>query len=654
MARVAFSVALLVLTLSATSPTSSLASSNDDDCECEAYRISVSINLNEVKKGDLPRLNTTHDERSDIQAGEESDPNYRGCGAMFVSGKAPSEACGMRWSFGVYMRLPQCPSRYHHACGDWGGHPVYQHVWKTNYLWGDFDMNWFIGTAVGCYRSIYGYIEGETGAHQAEDITTTTWKAWDVDKWADATVRMFCVDPDDKALAVVNPAEATQVVPSATASDADRCTLLHVNGYASVYSKGLAWAFGKFRKLPLMIHGRPAYAHDTDMIYLYSDGTKWVIGDQCGGCNAVGFVNSNATTPFGIKEEPVFTNRRWVGVVPELDTFTPAQVNIDCLSYDDKEMGTMTPELLQVQAAQQQEQQQPPKQPLSVANIHIVGKVLPGGDQDSAAIQAKFMSAVTVELSDHSTVEVDLFSRSAPDRIDVILSSNGAQQALDVVEIFRTVQRRSDGHVTLGLEIVDVHVLLKIPDGISKSPAVHGKGVAAYPRGKDLLKSLEDADAADAAAHGRAPAADVSPCLDDIARLCADSLTIDDMARCLKQHDQVADPSGTPGKHPGSMLSPQCREIVSQVDAMLAYRSQAQRDFDAAEKEKEVFSGAVVACMAVIGTLLVFSIVALACRLTHRRRGRARSIQGLTNADTVIKQQQQHQQSGKAPLSVPM
>ena len=81
------------------------------------------------------------------QAGEESDPNYRGCGALFVSGKAPSEACGMRWSFGVYMRLPQCPSRYHHACGDWGGHPVYQHVWKTNYLWGDFDMNWFIGAA---------------------------------------------------------------------------------------------------------------------------------------------------------------------------------------------------------------------------------------------------------------------------------------------------------------------------------------------------------------------------------------------------------------------------------------------------------------------------------------------------------------------------
>ena len=101
-------------------------------CECEAYRLMVSMHLNE--DGDLPDLPAAV-KRHDV-ANVKGSP-YDGCGAIYVSGRVPSEACGMAWGFGVYRRLDQCDERKDlakypfRACGDWGGHAVYRHNWKV-------------------------------------------------------------------------------------------------------------------------------------------------------------------------------------------------------------------------------------------------------------------------------------------------------------------------------------------------------------------------------------------------------------------------------------------------------------------------------------------------------------------------------------------
>ena len=144
-------------------------------CNCDEYRLAVSLTLRSINRTSLqglPHLQAPGSPEAErihhVHDAHDTRAAYSGCDALLVTGRAPALACGMRFGFGVYDRLPQCSETVHRGCGDWGGKPVYRHAWKSNYLWGDFDNNWFLGPGVGDYNAIYGYLDHKSGAASAD------------------------------------------------------------------------------------------------------------------------------------------------------------------------------------------------------------------------------------------------------------------------------------------------------------------------------------------------------------------------------------------------------------------------------------------------------------------------------------------------------
>ena len=82
--------------------------------------------------------------------------------------------------------------------------------------------------------------------------------------------------------------------------------------------------------------GRPVYKRISGtkpaFLYFQSSSQAWVVGREVGGEFVSGFANSDASSPLAIIDDPSFTHRRWVGVVPQLATFTPAEVKFHCLN----------------------------------------------------------------------------------------------------------------------------------------------------------------------------------------------------------------------------------------------------------------------------------------------------------------------------------
>ena len=88
---------------------------------------------------------------------------------------------------------------------------------------------------VGCaqYNALYGYTEKQRGAKRAEQIPVSApWMAYDVDRWEPTTVRMRCVDPDAKTVAVVPPANASAAVPPSASTTAAQCSRIGLSGWA--------------------------------------------------------------------------------------------------------------------------------------------------------------------------------------------------------------------------------------------------------------------------------------------------------------------------------------------------------------------------------------------------------------------------------------
>ena len=418
-------------------------------CNCDEYRLAVSLTLRSINRTSLQALphleagepaGSAHAERiHHVRDPHDARAAYSGCDALLVTGRAPSLACGMRFGFGVYDRLPQCSETLHRGCGDWGGKPVYRHAWKSNYLWGDFDDNWFLGPGVGDYNAIYGYLDhkqGAASADRAEDIGGTApgtgggpgtgvsngthsrvWQAYDVDHWVPSRVSIECVDRAAKVTATApalnlttGDTQVSAALAAAAAASGAGCERVHVGGWASVYSRGLLFAMGDYRRLPQTHSGRPAYVHTRRPAALFFDGARgsWSISDRVGSKSVAGFVDSNASSPTGIATDPAgAVHRRWMGVVQGLGTWTPAGIEITCLPP-------------RAQPEPQPEQHSQPVIGASGAGgvvIQVVGKLMPSSEahNDPANTMATVAQAALAEaaVTNLPSSKVELLSSQA-------------------------------------------------------------------------------------------------------------------------------------------------------------------------------------------------------------------------------------------------
>ena len=638
-----------------------LAAQGTGACDCEAYRLAVSMSL--LPNTTLPAL-STNSTRVDPDPSGDTSAKYLGCGAVLVTGQAPSLACGMRWGFGVYERLPQCSSDGVRPCGDWGGHPVYRHAWKGNYLWGDFEDNWFLGPGVGNYNAIYGYADELVGAVRAEQIdpAVAKWAAYDVDHWIKpVTVSLRCVPPHGKVAVTAPKPPTTELLSAAAAAAADAvapagspqsppgCSRLFLSGWASAFSTGLVYSFGTYARVPALRHGgRPVYRHSAGKpVFLYADveSGRWVLGDSVGSATAHAFVDSNATTPLRVAADPEVVRRRWVGVVPGIGTWSAAGVTIDCLEgvAPPITVTTTRPPTLVIDTAE--------GEPVVVqvhggdksagdgsggeSSVQVVGQLHPADAQASsnattlAALTARLGAAAraAVRSAHHTLLPPPSSSQASPlaSSLELRLSPGSPHVELmlrlpadaDASEAYALAEDLGGGDSAaaeqLGWASVDAsHVLQTLPPPstvVAPSSSTRGSGAggeaapaaSSFPETGELLTGATHAAPRDVSA----------PCAAAARQFCAaeqkqagDGTAV---AMCLREHRTSLDRG--------------CTTLIEQLDHTIAARDSARLQHeDGTRLEKSDFP----AVPAAMGILVVgIALLTMGKRLQQRREKNA-------------------------------